>query len=400
MLSSAMVVAFRDAADVGMVIPDVSRMGLFDTISDGDQPGDFHCLDLVGGFSTSQIAAIAYTRFKKRMGLNRHPVAVLNVGWPGTSSEKFLPDGASFNFVNDGGVAQTINAVSHPAAGDYLWTRNIVVRQSIADFIATEWVNRTTRYSFLSYIQGPFEDGGATYGFMGEYRAQQDLLPIPGQNGARNILWEQNAGTSNDPDQALGSHAQMAYCQDNTSGRDWLIGPRYPHKLRDNIHHSAFGVVGFAERTGQAAAYIEMYGEWQPLWIENVAFSGAVCTLTTNRPRQCVGDLVIDTVNMDAQPQFGFTLWNNVADVETPCTVVVNGNTVTLTAASALSGQIEVGYTARGAVNLAGTELLPQWSATIGNIRMTGRDAPAIIPTTVQPTLDHWLCRYRKNFTV
>lgn len=399
-LVTPMVVAMRDEADVGVVLADGSRVGLFDSISDGDLPGEFHRLDLVGGFTTAQAAAVARSRFQRRMGLPRNPTCVLNVGWPGTSSEKFLPEGASYSYTDDDGVSQTTTAAEHPTAGAYLWANNILTRDAMAEFLADRWINRQFRYEFLSWIQGPFDDYGNATGFMGEYRDQQDALSIPDQSGARHILWDQNGGTTHIALSPKGYQAAVDFCQANASGSDWLVGPRYPHKLRDYIHHSSFGALEYAERTGQAAAYVQAYGAWEPLWITDVSFSGADVTITTNRPRQCTGDLVQDA-EIDTTANGGWSLWDVDGDSEIAISsVTVSGNTITLTAGATLSGNIEVGYAVRGAANSDGTVSAPQWSATTGNIKMVGRDAPAIIPASVQPTLDHWLCKHRKTYSV
>ncbi len=399
---SPMVTCLRDAADVGVVLPDGDLSGLQDTISDGDLPGDLHRFDPKEGFSISRMSAVARARFQRRMGLPANPAIVLNVGWPGTSSEKFLPEGSSYNYTDDNGDAQTTTAVEHPTAGAYLWARNVEMRDAVKSVIDARWFARPLNYEFLTWIQGPFEDGGNAAGFMAEYRTQQDALSISGQTTQRHILWDQNGGTTFDLEKPNGAQSQLEFCQANASGKDWLVGPRYPHYLYDKIHHSPFGAIEYAERTGQAMAYIQKYGNWESLWIESVIFSGATCTITTNRPRQCVGDLIIDSGAITARLNHGFTLWNVASGAEIAITdVSILGDQIVLTTDSTLSGEIEVGYAARSlSARNVGTVATPEHSATWGNIKMKGRDKPAVIPSYVQESLDHWLCAFKKTYTV
>ena len=170
--------------------------------------------------------------------------------------------------------------------------------------------------------------------------------------------------------------------------------------MRDNIHHSSLGALEYGERTAQAIAYVEKYGEWEPLWITNVAYSGAICTITTNRPRQCVGDLVVDTTKLSAAASHGFSLWNVTGNVALTITgVSVSGNTIVLTTGSTISGDTELGYAVRGpAVRADGTVAVPEHAATWGNIAMRGKDAPPFARN--YETLDQFLCSHRKITTV
>lgn len=386
----------------GVTVEDGERTSALDTISNGTLPGDLHKFDPKYGFSTSQITAVARSRFQRRMGLPSNPAIVLNVGWPGTSSEKFLPEGSSYNYTDDDGAAQTTTAVSHPSAGAYLWDRNIDRRAALRDTIDSAWFRRALDYSYLTWIQGPFEDGGNTLGFLQEYRAQQDALLIDGTTRSRNIFWDQSGGLTSRTLTLQGTQAQLEFCQTNASGKDWLVGPRSNHYMRDDIHHSSFGALEYAERTAQAMAYVQKYGTWEPLWINGVSFTGSDCVLTINDPRQCDGGLFADNDAISPAPNHGFTLWDVTSDTEIPITSLnISGDQITLQTAGNLSGDIEVGYAARSpSTRPDGTVQNPEHSAVWGNIKRKGRDAPAIIPSLVQPTLDHWLCTYRKTFTV
>jgi len=400
-LLTPMVSTFRDLADVGTILPDDDLSGQQDTISDGDVPGELHRFAPRTGFTISRMAAASRAVFQERLGLPANPTLVLNVGWPGTTSEKFLPENASYDYTDDSGSAQTTTAVEHPDAGAYLWANNLLMRDAVKGVVDDKWRARPLSYEFLTWIQGLSSDYGNATGFLGEYRAQQDALSIPGHTGTRHIMWDQNAGKTDLAIIQNGYQATVDFCQANASGKDWLVGPRYPHRMRDNIHHSSFGALEYAERTGQAMAYVQAYGTWAPLWITNVSFSGATVTLTTNRPAQAVGDLIADTDAITANTNHGFTLWDATADTEISISsVAISGTTITLTAGATLSGSVEVGYAARGATRTAGTVAAPEHSATWGNIKMKGRDAPAYIANHVQPTLDAWLCSHKKTYSV
>lgn len=399
-LLTPMVVLLRDLADVGVILPDDDLSGQQDTASDGDLPGELHRFVPRTGFTISRMAVASRAVFQERLGLPANPTIVLNVGKAGTDSEFFLPENASYNYTDDSGGSQTTTAAEDDDYG-WIWANNILMRDAIKGVIDDKWRARPLNYEFLTWIQGPYADYGNAMGFMAEYRAQQDALVIPGQTGTRNIMWDQNAGRTNLAIIQNGYQAAVDFCQTNASGKDWLVGPRYPHKMRDNIHHSSFGALEYAERTGQAMAYVQAYGTWAPLWITNVSFSGATVTLTTNRPDQAVGDLVVDTDAITANTNHGFTLWNATADTEISISsVAVAGSTITITAGATLSGSVEVGYAARGATRTAGTVSAPNHSATWGNIKMKGRDAPAHIPSHVMPTLDSWLCSHKKTYTI
>jgi hypothetical protein len=371
--------------------------GALPSISNSFVPGEIMRLIPGDRYGNVHMMGIALQRFRSRFGLYSPPILTLGVGWPGTSSEKFLPDGSSYNYTDDDGNPQTTTAVVHPDAGVYLWDRAISRRTAVETFIADRWPGRTLRWPHLSWIQGPFDDYGNAYGFMEEYRAQQDLLSV----GVRDIYWDQDGGRTNSATRPRGAQAQLEFCQDNASGHDWLVGPRYPHALYDTIHHSSFGALEYAERAAQAAAYVEAFGEWEPVWITEVNFSGADAILTINRPRQCPYDLEVDTTAVPAATNHGFALHNGTSPI-TISSVTVGADTITITAAAPLSGTVEVCYSTRAASTRPGpgTPEAPVWAATAGNIKRPGRDAPAIIPTAVQPVLDQWLCAYRKTFTV
>ena len=185
------------------------------------------------------------------------------------------------------------------------------------------------------------------------------------------------------------------------SGKDWLVGPRYPYKLRDRTHHSSYAAWIYGEITGQSMAYVQAHGTWAPVWTTDVQFSGAQCAFSINSPDQCVGSILEDTA-IQSRANYGFTLWDVDTDTAIPVTAAIDAvqNQVVLTASSTLSGNIEAGYAARGTVNPDGTVATPQWSATTGSIKMVGRDAPAHIPAHVMPTLDHHLCAHKKTYSV
>lgn len=400
---SPLVTTLRKQSYAGVTVPDSDYSAQVPTISNGTIPENFHRFDPSQRFSISQAAILARTIFNRRFNLPTNSVLALNVGWPGTSSEKFLPEGSSYTYTDDFGASQTTTAVSHPDAGDYLWARNILMRNYVAQVIKNKWFSKPINYRFLTWIQGPFDDYGNALGFMSEYRTQQDQLVFPDQSTiSRDILWDQNGGRTDRTLQPNGVQAQLEFCQSNISGKDWLVGPRYPHKMRDAIHHSSFGALEYAERTGQAMAYIQHYGDWQPLWISSVSFSGTDCIIQTNAPRQCIGDLILDVESISPAANHGFTLWDVTGDTEINITSVsIVGETITLSTSSPISGEVEVGYAVRGpAPRSTGTVAAPEHAATWGNVKMLGRDSPAIIPTYVQPTLDHWLCSYKKEYTV
>jgi hypothetical protein len=277
---------------VGTIMSPNDYTGALPSISNSFLPGEIMRLLPGDRYGNIHMAGIALQRFRARLGVYAPPIVTLGIGWPGTSSEKFLPEGSSYNYTDDSGNPQTTTAVVHPDAGVYLWARGILRRNAVASLVAARWPHRTLRWPFLSWIQGPFEDSGNAAGFMAEFRAQQDLLSI----GSRHILWDQRGGETNDSTLMRGAQAQVEFCQANASGKDWLVGPRYAHALYDTIHHSSFGALEYAERTGQAGAYIEAYGTWQPVWITDCVISGATVTLTVNRPRQAPYDMEVDTV--------------------------------------------------------------------------------------------------------
>jgi hypothetical protein len=260
--------------------------------------------------------------------------------------------------------------------------------------IATRWPEFSAAYRFLVWIQGVPTDANEYRAFLDAWRAAQDGLTL----GQRHLLIDQTGGRTDDVNSQRAVQAQLEWAQANASGRDWLASPRYPFSLEDAIHHGAFGTLEYAERVGQAMAYIDRYGEWQPLWVTGVAFSGADVTLTINAPRQTYGGLVVDAETIPAAAaNHGFSLHQVSTDTAiTISSVTVGANSITLTAAATLSGAIEVGYGVRGVVRATGTTEAPSYAGTLGNIKRRGRDAPAIIPASVRPELDHWLCKYRK----
>jgi hypothetical protein len=400
---SPMVNILRKSGYDGLKVSDGSGVAAVATISQtGILAGDLHRFAPEYNYSISRMAALARSRFQACLGISSNPSIVLNVGYPGTSAQCFLPDGVSYTYTDDDGVDQTTTAEIRDTLTEYLWTMNIPRRDSIKTAMSSKWFSRQLNYEFLTWIQGPFDDYGNAYSFFEAYREQQDLLVIPDHDGTpRNIMWDQGSGTTSRAVQVNGMQAQVDFCQANASGKDWLVGPRWPHHMRDYIHHSSFGALEYAERTGQAMAYVQKYGDWQPLWVTEVTFSGATVTLTVNSPRQTVGDLIVDTTAINAATNHGFTLWNDATDSAIAITdVSISGNTITITAASTLSGEIEVGYAARGVSQPDGTVEIPQHVGCWGNVKKIGRDAPSIIPEIVQPTLDQWLCMHKKVYTV
>lgn len=393
----------RDSDFVDVPASDLEE-ALLPTISNWETAGDFHRFIPASRYSIARMSAAAYTRFGQRLGAEVRPQVVLQTGWPGTSAEYFLPEGAERSYLDDDGVLQDLVAVEHdgPSPDGYLWAIDDLQLQAVADFVEDRYPGRRLGYRFLQWIQGPTADAGEQAAFQEEFREQMDGRDIPGQTAPLHILWDQTGGKVERTTMLNGGQSQLEFCQDNASGKDWLVGPRYPHKMRDDIHHSSFGALEYAERSGQAAAYLDVFGDWEPLWITNVGISGADVTLTINQPRQCVGELIVDEDHLGAIADYGFTLWN--ADTNSAIainSVSIGSDTITLTAAAALSGNVEVGYAARAAAaNPSGTVSVPSWSACWGTIKRKGRDAPAIIPASVQPTLDHWLCAYRKIHAV
>jgi hypothetical protein len=366
------------------------------SISNGTVPGELHRFD-GRRYTVARAATLCATIQRKRLGVVAKPQIVLDCGWPGTSHELFLPPDTTVNYTNDAGTPSSFSSASHPDAGAFLWTRDVARRTALDGVIETRWPEFAGAYRFLTWIQGVPNDTNEYRAFLDAWRAAQDTLGL----GNRHLIIDQNGGRSDRVTQFRGVQAQVEWAQANASGRDWLASPRYPFSLEDVIHHSAFGALEYAERVGQAMAYIDRYGEWQPLWVTGVAISGADVTLTVNTPRQTYGGLVVDAETVPAAANHGFSLWQTETDTAiTISSVTVGTNTITVTAAATLSGVIEVGYAVRGVTRTTGTTAAPSYVGTIGNIKRRGRDAPAIIPASVRPELDHWLCQYRKNHEV
>lgn len=401
---SPMVSTLRKLNSVGVEYVEGDNAGQVPTISNNTSIGELYRHIPEYGYSIARIGAICYTVQCKALGVGCLPVVNLQVGWPGTSSDKFLPDGSSYIYIDDDGVSQTTMASPHPDLGggtEYLWDRNVVQRNGLRDMIKDKWRGKKLAYNFLSWIQGPFNDYGNALGFMEEYRVQQDLLSIPDFSGKRTILWDQNGGTSSSMTKPKGVQATVDFCQANSSGSDFLVGPRYPHKLYDYIHHSSNGALEYAERTGQCAAYIEAYGTWQPLWITNVSISGSTITITTNAPAQTDGKLAIDKTIGNAA-DLGFTIVDSVGiDIGITSVNITGNNEITIVTSTVLGGDIEVRYaTKSNYTNPDGTVEVPSISATIGNIKMKGLDDNAIVPKNISRTLDHWLCAHIKTYSI
>lgn len=394
---SPMVVTLRKFNHVGIDYPEGDYTAQVSTISNGETAGELYRFKPYEKFSIARVSAICYTTQCVRLGANCDPVINLQVGWPGTTSEKFLPEGSSYDYIDDDGVPQTTDAVIHPDAGHYLWEDNLSKRQSVEDTIKLKWRDKKLRYKFLSWIQGPFEDYGNATGFMEEYRIQQDSLMA-----GRVILWDQRGGESSTLVKGNGIQASIDFCQANLTGNDFLVGPRYPHKLYDYIHHSSMGALEYAERTGQCAAYIEKYKTWEPVWVTDVDIVGDTITITTNTPIQTQGELVVDE-SIGIAPDLGFTLWDDTLNTQIAINSVVidSNNKIVIVASQVLSGDVEVGYAVRALTTTpTGTVQNPSISATIGNLKMVGVDAPSILPKNVAVTLDHWLCAYKRIHTI
>jgi hypothetical protein len=397
----------RKASTVGVVYAVDDTLVQLSGKSDGIAPGELARVQPQYSYNLSRIAGMAHATQCKRLGASFYPAMNLTVGWPGTSSEKFLPEGSSYTYIDDNGVSQTQDAVIHPVAGVYLWAANITMRQTVADFMAIKWPGRKLLYKRITWVQVAFNDYGRALGFCGAYRAQQDLLTIPGHDGTpRGIFWDVNAGlTSGTRAGASGLIAPQDFCEINASGHDWLVGPRYPHKVQDTAHHSALGNLEYAEVTGLATAYVEAYGAWEPLKIIAITRAGSTFTVTTNQPIQAPGGLVFDTEKIAAKSHYGFTLSNANTDALYAITsvTITSATTISIVATVAPTGtNYEVAYAMRtyDGVNPDGTVTVPAEVSCAGNVKAVGIHPPAIIPESVQPKIDMWLCNYRKSFSI
>jgi len=141
------------------------------------------------------------------------------------------------------------------------------------------------------------------------------------------------------------------------------------------------------------------------LKIIDITRSGSTFTVTTNRPIQAPGGLVIDTVKIPARQHLGFSLCNaNTNSLYAISSVTITSpTTIDIVATVAPTGNnYEVAYGMRtyDGATAAGTVSVPSTASCAGNIKAVGIHAPAIIPEAVQPKIDMWLCNYRKKFTI
>lgn len=365
------------------------------TVSQSITVGNFYPIDASVGYSIGMMAAACREVQQRRLGLPVNTTAIIQSGWPGQSAEKFLAEGTSYTY-----GATTVDAALVSTESEYLWARNIVTREDVSNFLAEKYQNRPLKYRHLTWIQGPGNNAGEYTAFLTEYRSQQDALSLPTINTKRHMFGDQGGSHANLTLLWVGAQEQLEFYQTNTSGFDWLVGPRYPHKLRDYIHHSSLGALEYAERTALAQAYVEYYGEWEPLWITGVSVSGAVLTVTTNSPRQTTGPLFPDTTSISSATNGGWSLWDVTGnDAIAISSVVYEDDYVTITAAETLEGfgQVEVGYAARGVDQGTPTVASPGHMACWGNVKKMGVVNTAISPTA---TIDQWLCAYRKIHTL
>ena len=348
-------------------------------------------------FNLSQATALCRLVFARRHGLDINPMIAMTNGWNSQPFQTFLKEGTSFKTNGiDYFSSPPISTFSKTILRDYyMFQKNIDRRLSLSNSIRDIY-KASTIYNHLIWVQGPPDDIQVYKDFMNLYSSQQDEIFPHG----RNIFAAQKGSPTNKREVNFGSQGLLEWAQENKRGKDWLFAPRYPHKVKDRIHFSPYGLFELAERAAQATVYVDKYGEFQPVWIEKVSFGSNYVDLVLNKPRQTLGKIDVTDKFGDVF-NYGFNL-RKVSDnnyTELDITVnLVNETTIRINSIyENLTGKnIEVSYAATGGViKPKGSIQNPSFQGCLGSIIMKGVESPSWIN---KPTLDHHLCAFRKVF--
>lgn len=356
-------------------------------LSDNVEITGLHRVKPEGLFTLGLLVAHLVDLRRADLGLPRPQIIHQSSGRGGQTPNKFLPAGSSFT---DG--VTTVNAALTDGFGHYLWDADRALFSQITAELRNNWFDGRLSASHLPVAFSPEATPALYSAFLTEFRVQQDLLGL----GPRNHFYVPHVEQYNSPVWTEGGQGLVDFCRANASGKEWLVGAGYAYPLHDEVHRSSWSRIALAELIALAIAYVERFGNWEPLWLDpsSIAISGNELLIRTNRPRQAVGDLVADTSLLPYRADLGFNLREGPAELVS--SVALAGDTITITATEPLAGKtLKLYYGALPPPGFdTGAAVLPTYSDTgfsscWGLVHMAGYDAPLILGNA--PNLPHFL---------
>ena len=377
--TGASAASLRAADDEGVLVAYTPNRGTTaefrkPALSDGRPISSLRPFRIRDGFSLGTIAAVARARLRRRWSLTQRPCVAARFGWPGTSWEYFLPAHA-------GGLTRD-------DLPELLWDRDVRSRAEI-DAAALSLTGVRPAWSSIFWAHGVTSVDSEYSEFLSARRHEIDQLP----QGRRHVFGDQGHSAAAYPVTHSGALGQLRFHQDNRSGMDWLVGPRYPYRLRDLIHHTALGTALLGEMYALAEVTVARTGSWEPFWVRerDVAPKGrSTIAIRTSRPSHALGD-IWSTTSPSPIADLGFVVRDGGGRKVPIADISLGWDTIELTMAERLSGTFVVSYAMEGARQPEGTVERPTHVGAWGNVRvMTSVERP-ILPGVYE----HALCNFR-----
>jgi len=270
------------------------------------------------GANVGRIAAQCLAMFRDRFRNLQVPLLDICGAYPGQPIGPLLPGGS----VTAG--AETY----HPWA-------TLLAYIDKARTIATLY-DKTVRIKSFAWTHGDSTGYADYYDGLTAVLAAVDAADFNGDGSILPFFMDQKAMETSETEVDAATLRQLDFANDNYT-RVFLYGNRAHLPMRDEIHHTALGIIMQGEeeayvkhlvldRALEFAANIPPY-VWRPSRITNVTIAGNTVTATVSAP-QGFGDLVVDTTTIEAAPQYGLKL--RLAGVNVALSsIAIAGNTIT-----------------------------------------------------------------------
>lgn len=363
-------------------------------------------------FTIGDITSLSRQHFLRELRLPRVALVSAQFGRAGTEEKYFLADGTSF-----AGSGGTVTAEILTGNSNYFFTNDTNRLAEIAAIIEADWFDKPVTYSVETFDQGgagttQTADDDHFFNFLTARRSDVNSRALPCLDGTT-VPWlivPIGFAASKETDQGYQAVDQCRWSDVNAGGKDLAVGPFYHLKLlQESVPQSAIhGTAMHNLRKGEMMGLVEAC-VISPAWgrVDRFKISGVnhypgsnKLTLTVNSPILASGLPLIDTTEVAARTQYGFTVKRGTDGTDVPVTVtVVDQSYIDVTyTAGALVGETEVllDYAGFGVAQADAALNGATQSACQGNIKKAGR---FIGPISLQP-IDFWLSPYRENITL
>lgn len=363
-------------------------------------------------FTIGDITSLSRQHFLRELRLPRQALVSVQAGRAGTSEEYFLASGSSF-----AGSGGTVNAAILAGNTNYFFTNDTTALSEIAAIIEADWFDKPVTYSVETFDQGgagttQTADDDHFFNFLTARRADVNSRALPCLDGTT-VPWlivPIGFAASKETDQGYQAVDQCRWSDANAGGKDLAVGPFYHLKLlQESVGQSAIhGTAMHNLRKGEMMGLVEAC-VISPAWgrVDRFKITGVnhypgnnKFTLTVNSPELASGLPLIDTTEIEAAAQYGFTVKRGTDSSAVAVTVTVTGQSyIDVTyAPGALSGETTVllDYAGFGVSQADAVVGQGCHSACWGNIKKAGLFTGPISRLPI----DFWLSPYRENVTL